>query len=109
MRKSLVFALLGLMALEGGSVDVWAQTANRFRLGIDADAQSLDPIATSDNPSIWSQLLIYDTLIRPAKDGTKLEPGLAESWTSNTDGTEFIFKLRDAKFSDGTPVTADDV
>jgi peptide/nickel transport system substrate-binding protein len=109
MRNSLIVALLGLMTIGAGSADAWAQGSERFRLGIFADAQSLDPIATSDNPSIWSQLLIYDTLIRPARDGTKLEPGLAESWTSNADGTEFVFKLRDAKFSDGTQVTVDDV
>src|SRR5262245_2854120 len=109
MRKRLIVALLGMITIGVGSADIWAQSADRFRLGIYGDAESLDPIATSDNTSIWSQLLIYDTLIRPGKDGTTLEPGLAESWTSNADGTEFVFKLRDAKFSDGAPVTADDV
>src|SRR5207248_8364157 len=87
----------------------WAAENGVLKLGISTDAQSLDPIATSDNGSIWTQLLIYDQLIRPTKDGTGLEPGLAESWSANDAGTEFTFKLRDAKFSDGTPVTADDV
>src|SRR5690606_1275409 len=66
-------------------------------------------IATSDNGSIWTQLLIFDTLIRPDKSGEGLEPGLAESWTVSDDGLTLNFKLRDAKFSDGTPVTAEDV
>ena len=36
--------------------------------------------------------------------------GLAESWTVNEDSTEFLFNLRDdAKFSDGTPVLAQDL
>ena len=49
-------------------------------------------------------------LVRPSKDGTRLEPGIAESWTVSPDGKEYSFKLRaDAKFSDGTPVTAADV
>ena len=109
MQKSLRAAFLGLIMAGSASMSAWAQSPDVFRLGIYADAESLDPIATSDNTSIWSQLLIYDTLIRPSKDGTKLEPGLAESWIANPEGTEYVFKLRDAKFSDGTPVTADDV
>ena len=36
-------------------------------------------------------------------------PGLAESWTSSDDGLVWTFKLRDAKFSNGDPVTAEDV
>ncbi|SHH78155.1 oligopeptide transport system substrate-binding protein [Clostridium collagenovorans DSM 3089] len=39
----------------------------------------------------------------------KIEPGVAESWEGNDDSTEFTFKLRkDAKWQDGTPVTAQD-
>jgi peptide/nickel transport system substrate-binding protein len=83
--------------------------AATFRLGVASDALTVDPIASSDNPSIWTELLIYDQLVRPSKDGTKLEPGIAESWTVSPDGKEFRFKLRDAKFSDGSPVTAADV
>src|SRR5437763_8845426 len=109
MQKSLYSALLSIMLAGAAPLVCWAGEAGVLKLGISTDAQSLDPIATSDNGSIWTQLLIYDQLIRPTKDGTKLEPGLAESWSANGPGTEFTFKLRDAKFSDGTPVTADDV
>ena len=43
-------------------------------------------------------------------DYTKLEPELAESWQVASDGMSVLFKLRrDAKFHDGTPVTAKDV
>lgn len=80
-----------------------------LRLAQTQDLVSLDPIATSDNASIFAQLLIFDTLLRPSKDATKLEPGLAESWQVSADGTTYTFKLREAKFSDGTPVTSADV
>jgi peptide/nickel transport system substrate-binding protein len=84
--------------------------AATFRLGVAGDALTVDPIASSDNPSIWTELLIYDQLVRPSRDGTKLEPGIAKSWTVSPDGKEFRFNLReDAKFSDGEPVTAADV
>ncbi len=94
----------GCMMLTAGMAQ-----AETLRVAMGVDPVSLDPIATSDNASIWTQLLIYDTLIRPSKDGKELEPGLAESWEVSEDGLTLTFKLRDAQFSDGTPVTAGDV
>ncbi|MDB5427496.1 MAG: peptide transporter substrate-binding protein [Phenylobacterium sp.] len=35
-------------------------------------------------------------------------PGMATSWTTSPDGLTWTFRLRDAKWSDGAPVTADD-
>ncbi|MDU0078389.1 ABC transporter substrate-binding protein, partial [Bacillus sp. IG2] len=51
---------------------------------------------------------VYDVLVRVDKTGTQLEPGLAESWTVSDDGLTYTFKLRSAKFSDGSPITAED-
>lgn len=62
---------------------------------------------------------MYDRLVtfgrKTLPDGTqsydysKIEPELAESYTVAPDGTSVTFKLRrDAKFHDGTPVTAKD-
>jgi len=75
----------------------------------DDDIQSFDPIIPTDNMSIWTQLLIYDTLIRVGADGNSLEPGLASSWTHSDDGLTYTFTLRDATFHDGSACTADDV
>ncbi|HEU0164012.1 MAG TPA: ABC transporter substrate-binding protein, partial [Thermomicrobiales bacterium] len=75
----------------------------------DDDVQSFDPIVPTDNMSIWTMLLIYDQLIRVASDGTTLEPGLATTWDKSADGLTYTFHLRDAKFHDGTAVTADDI
>ena len=106
MRRAIkAFALASCLALAGPAV---AQ-AEPIRVAIGYDPVSLDPIATSDNGSIWTQLLLYDTLMRPDRTGEKLEPGLAESWSVSEDGLTLSFKLREAKFSDGTPVTAEDV
>lgn len=108
-RRGLCFWAAGALGIAIALGDAPAQ-GQTFKLGITTDARTLDPIATSDNPSIWTQLLLYDTLVRPAPDGTKLEPGLAQSWQANADGTEYTFHLRsNAKFSDGAPVTAADV
>ena len=51
---------------------------------------------------------LFEGLTIHAADGTIL-PGAAESWTISDDGTVYTFTLREsAKWSDGSPVTADD-
>lgn len=55
---------------------------------------------------------LYDTLVAyEGNDLTKLRPRLASSWTvtPTASGSRLTFKLRDAKFSTGRPVTAADV
>jgi dipeptide transport system substrate-binding protein len=37
---------------------------------------------------------IYDNIVDFERGGTKVVPGLAESWTVSKDGTEYLFKLR---------------
>ena len=52
--------------------------------------------------------MVYETLLT-TDENLKLQPGLAESW-QQTSPTSYVFKLRaNAKFSNGRPVTADDV
>ncbi|GGE07576.1 ABC transporter substrate-binding protein [Aureimonas endophytica] len=51
---------------------------------------------------------LYEGLVVYGPDG-KVIPGAAESWTISDDKTTYRFKLRDnAKWSDGSPVTAED-
>jgi len=55
-------------------------------------------------PNIFEPLLMYDF------DEVKFKPHLAQSYTVSSDGLEITFYLRnDIYFSDGVPVTADDV
>ncbi|WP_414474838.1 ABC transporter substrate-binding protein [Microvirga sp. M2] len=105
VRRNVVLTPIILAAVFGGA----AEATTKFRVAIPEDALTLDPIASSDNPSIWTELLIFDQLIRPTPDGKNLSPGLAEKWTISPDGLEYVFTLRDAKFSNGDPVTTDDV
>ncbi len=73
------------------------------------DPNSLDPTKFTDAPVGTILGLIYGGLVR--LDGNlQVVPDLAESWSISKDGLTYTFKLRDnAKFSDGTPITADDV
>ena len=74
----------------------------------------------ANRPSYGVSWLCYDRLMSYGKktlpdgrvvyDLDKLEPELAESWKIAPDGNSVTFKLRkNAKFHDGTPVTAKDV
>ncbi len=54
--------------------------------------------------------IVDDALVRFSPDGTKVEPKVAESVTSSADFKTWTVKLREgAKWSDGTPFTADDI
>src|SRR5258706_2663837 len=74
----------------------------------------------ANRPSYGVSWMCYDGVMTFGKkkgpggvvtyDYTKLEPELAESWQVAPDGMSVTFKLRkNAKFHDGTPVTAKDV
>src|ERR1700761_846870 len=69
---------------------------------------TLDPEQNSVNESIWIDQNLYSRLVAPDPTGTKIVPDLAPSWTVSPDKLTYTFHLRSAKFSDGTPVTAQD-
>jgi len=70
---------------------------------------TLGPFGAADNGTIWTIMMIYDQLVEYAPGKLDPQPGLARSWEFSNGGKTIVFHLRDAKFSDGTPVTAADV
>jgi len=80
-----------------------------FRIVNGAEPESLDPHQIQGVPehriyeAILEGLIIYDP---KTADGI---PGLAKSWTSNEEGTQYTFTLRDAVWSDGVKITAQTV
>ena len=66
------------------------------------DVGSLEP---SRAGYVFSRLGVAETLVGAARDG-RLVPQLAASWAVSDDGLAWRFVLRDARFHDGTPVTA---
>ncbi|ARQ62418.1 oligopeptide ABC transporter substrate-binding protein (plasmid) [Rhizobium sp. Kim5] len=100
----------GLAALLAGLTlsASYADAAGVLTIGRREDSTTFDPIKTAQNIDNWVFSNVYDVLIRVDKTGTKLESGLAESWTASDDGLTYTFKIRDTKFSDGSPLTAED-
>lgn len=91
----------GSSAPQRGGDLVFARTAGNT---------TLDPVEPTDNESIWTNQQIYDTLYAVTPDGKDIRPSLATSYEVSEDKLTYTFQLReDVKFSNGRPMTADDV
>lgn len=72
--------------------------------------KSLTPFISADAYASEVQGYILESMLIRNPSTLEWEGLLAESWTVSEDGLTFIFKLRDGLlFSDGVPLTADDV
>src|SRR5689334_4523912 len=75
-----------------------------------AEPKTLNPVVLLDQPSREVARRLHADLIHINRNTQKTEPALAKSWTVSPDGKSFTVKLRKGvKFSDGRPLTADDV
>ncbi len=97
---------LGLVSCGGGG-DSTADKARTLHIGNSAEPLSLDPHQASGT---WENRIIGDMLQGLTTDDPQGRPipGMATEWSTSPDGLVWTFKLRDAKWSDGQPVTADD-
>lgn len=57
---------------------------------------------------LWIPANVVEPLVVFNEDGS-VEPGVAESWEIGDDGLTYTFHIREARFSNGDPVTAGDV
>jgi len=77
----------------------------RWNLG--ADPRTLDPQLNAANDGGHVINNTFEGLMRELPGG-KAEPAMAESYEISEDGKTYTFHLRDAKWSDGQPVKAQD-
>jgi peptide/nickel transport system substrate-binding protein len=95
---------------ENIELSIPAKLGGTFNFGINADVGTFDPIQPMSNMSLWTVMELYSRLVRVDKLGQDVEGDLAERWDVSSDGTVWTFYLRpDVKFSNGDPVTAEDV
>ena len=103
------FAVLTALAVSLAIASPFAKSAETIRIASPYTTTTLDPMRSAAAGNIEPYGLLYARLIRKNYETGELEPGLAESWTVSDDGKTYTFTLRDAKFSDGSPITAEDV
>lgn len=122
-RRSVVFGGLGIAGMTAvGPPSAWAQGRSETLLVVqELGPNSLDMQGVGSNQTVnglswncYDRLLTYASKTlsdgTPSYDRATLAPELAESWEVAADGMSCTFKLRkDAKFHDGSPVTAKDV
>ncbi|HXH69146.1 MAG TPA: peptide ABC transporter substrate-binding protein [Pyrinomonadaceae bacterium] len=82
---------------------------NVLRYVTGSEPESLDPQIGTGQPEARIYMALYDGLVEYHPKTMEPIPAIAESWEIGTDGTEYLFHLRkNAKFSDGEPITAKD-
>jgi len=88
-----------------------APAASVFSWRAYAEPGTMDPALIQENLSVDLGQNLYDALVQFNPETQKIEPALAESLPEvNADASVYTFHLRkDAKFSNGDPVTAADV
>ncbi|QLE56248.1 ABC transporter substrate-binding protein [Nostoc sp. TCL26-01] len=73
-----------------------------------SDPKTFNFPLNSESPNVFG--LIYEGLITENYDTGGIDPALAESWEISDDKLKIVFTLRDGlKWSDGQPLTVDDV
>lgn len=78
-----------------------------LRVRLVADPETLDP-ALDENTSEETVIKQLFTGLTRVKADLTPEGAIAESWTFNDTNTQITFTLRDTKWSDGQPLTAQD-
>lgn len=96
------------LVLAGGALTAPAFAEIVYNRGSAAEPESLDPHKTS---TTYEGHILRDMFLGLVTEDANSEviPGAAESWTVSDDGLVYTFKMRQgAKWSDGSPVTAED-
>ena len=82
---------------------------NVLRYVTGSEPETLDPHISSGQPEARIYMAIYDGLVEYGPKDQQPIPAIAKSWEISPKVDEFIFHLRaGAKWSDGTPITAND-
>jgi peptide/nickel transport system substrate-binding protein len=103
MRNCLLATAAAVLALAGGP----SARAAEIAVASAAAPSSADPHFHEVNPNNMLAWHVFGSLTRTDPKGA-IEPGLATSWDVKGD-QDWVFHLRDAKFHDGSPFTANDV
>jgi len=94
----------------GNGPTVTAKKGGHLTEGTISDIKTLNPVLGSDTPSSEVYGLLYDSLMNTTASGD-LRPVLAKELPkTSSDGLTYTVTLRDnIKWTDGSPITADDV
>jgi peptide/nickel transport system substrate-binding protein len=85
-----------------------AQEELSIIIGTLGDASTINPLLAGDSEDEWRCKMLYDELVRQDPVDYSPKPGIASEWS--IDGLTYTFTIQpNAKFSDGSDLTAEDV
>jgi oligopeptide transport system substrate-binding protein len=100
------------IALVGCARSTRVETGTRdqvLHIGNGAEPGDLDPNTNRATVEYNIDSALFEGLVEISNDGRTILPGAAERWDVSADGRIYTFHLRpDARWSDGSPLTADD-
>lgn len=103
--------VLGLLVTGCGGAKTPAPAAEKVPQVITynngAEPETIDPAKAQGAPDLTVINAVFEGLVRYDKD-TKVQPAMASEWKVSDDKKTYTFKLKDSKWSNGDPVTADD-
>lgn len=109
MKKRLLSLLLALLlVLPMGALS--ENVGTELTIGmLSTRTTEIKPLTPLEAGMVSLYSMVYESLVTIDDNGIP-QPLLCESWTQSNDGKTWTFKLRDdIVFSDGTPLTANDV
>ena len=89
-----------------GDSAVKATEGGAFKYYI-SDPVAIDPYNLQESEGTQVGHVLFDSLVEWDWDKSDVKAKAAESWEINDDNTVFTFHLKDAKFHNGDPVTAE--
>lgn len=104
----LVLSLWGCGSGPGFSERKTAGSENILRYCLSNNPTTLDPAKVQDIDTMDVLNNVYEPLVN-YDENNKIVGVLASDWKVSEDGTTYTFTVRQAKFHDGSPVTAKDV
>ena len=112
LRRCLVFVFVLCLAIALSSCNTFQLTTSAISvpqivITVLGDPKTFNYVLNQSTPNIFTY--IYEGLVLENGSG-EIEPVLAKSWEVSPDHRKIIFTLREnLKWSDGEPLTADDV
>lgn len=102
-----MIAVMMITSLAGCGTENSSKSPEKvFRFAVSTEPENLDPTLCNGIVDNDIQHAITEGLTRTT--GGKISPGIASRWDISADGKVYTFHLRDAKWSDGVPITAHD-
>ncbi len=110
MSRKLVVILAAIVVLTGcaggGTSTGGSKQGGTLTVAIGIDPDTMDPMRQTTTTVQNMVQMVVETLVRVDSDG-KIQPLLATSWDTSSDGLSWTFTLRSGvKFTDGEPFNA---